>query len=42
MDFERSLALDMGQLLSIPLICFGLVLLWQARKDLKAGDDPQP
>ena len=41
-DFERSLALDMGQLLSIPLICFGLVLLWQARKDLKAGDDPQP
>jgi prolipoprotein diacylglyceryltransferase len=31
-DFEQSMQLNMGQLLSIPLICIGLIMVIRALK----------
>lgn len=33
-DFENSLSLNMGQLLSLPLIIIGLIILWKVRKKI--------
>ena len=35
-EFEQSMALDMGQILSIPLVIFGLYMLWYAKKKKKS------
>jgi phosphatidylglycerol---prolipoprotein diacylglyceryl transferase len=32
-DFEKSLPLDMGQLLSIPFVLVGIFLIWRSRKN---------
>jgi prolipoprotein diacylglyceryltransferase len=31
-SFEESMTLDMGQLLSLPLVAAGIVLLWNIRR----------
>ncbi len=36
-DFENSLSLNMGQLLSLPLIIIGLIILWKIRKKTIQG-----
>jgi prolipoprotein diacylglyceryltransferase len=42
-DFEKTLPLDMGQWLSIPLIIAGFVLLiFVYRKGINAEPEPEP
>jgi prolipoprotein diacylglyceryltransferase len=36
-DFESALPLDMGQILSIPFVLIGLVILVRSRNALKTG-----